>query len=266
MKIKRILIPTAAILFSTFLLLFAFSPLQAKSPLDRETMVRANQLYDNGRFDQARQIYQQLADQDFSQSELLYNLGNANYKQGDLGFAILNYERAARLAPRDADIRANLEFARGQTIDQLETGPASPIDQWLRYNISMVTLNELSLITLVLFWLMIGLVILYRHSRTEKARARRQFVLVIVAVLFALNAFTLGSRLYMQTNNPQAIVVAESMDLYSGPGEEFLTEFTLNSGTKVNLLETRGQWSRISLPGEQAQGWTNAGAVETITQ
>jgi uncharacterized protein YgiM (DUF1202 family) len=68
----------------------------------------------------------------------------------------------------------------------------------------------------------------------------------------------------METSSPQAIVVVESMDLYSGPGEDYLTEFTLHSGTQVNLLETRGQWVRISLPGEQSQGWATIGAVERI--
>jgi len=264
MNKKRLLIPLTAGLLSLVLLLIAFSPLQAKSLLDRETMVRANQLYDNGRFNQASQIYQQLADQGFSQSELLYNLGNAYYKQGDLGRAILNYERAARLSPRDGAIQSNLEFVQGQTIDQLESEPASPLDQWLKFSVSMFTLNEISLITLGLFWLMLGLIIIYRHSHTDKFRSRLQLVLILVTLLFAINAFTLGSRVYMEASSPQAIVVVESMDLYSGPGEDYLTEFTLHSGTQVNLLETRGQWVRISLPGEQAQGWATIGAVESI--
>ena len=258
------LIPLAASMLSLFLLLIAFSPLQAKSLLDRETMVRANQLYENGRFNQASQIYQQLADQGFSQSELLYNLGNAYYKQGDLGWAILNYERAARLSPRDGDIQANLEFVQGQTIDQIKADPASPLDQWLKFSVSMFTLNEISLITLGLFWLMLGFIIIYRHTRTDKIRTRLQLTLFLVALLFAINAFTLGSRLYVEASSPQAIVVVESMDLYSGPGEDNLTEFTLHSGTQVNLLETRGQWVRISLSGEQSQGWADIGAVERI--
>jgi tetratricopeptide (TPR) repeat protein len=227
-------------------------------------MVRANQLYENGRFNQASQIYQQLADQDFNQSELLYNLGNAYYKQGDLGRAILNYERAARISPRDTDIQANLDFARGQTIDQLDTEPASPLDQWLKFNTSLFTMNEISLITLASFWLLLALIIIYRHSRRDKIRSRLQLALVVVTILFAVNAITLASRLYNQTSSTEAIVVVESMDLYSGPGEDKLTEFSLHSGTQIHLQETRGQWVRISLPGEQSQGWAHAGMVEKI--
>lgn len=40
----------------------------------------------------------------------LYNLANSYARAGKPGLAVLNYERAALLAPNDADIRANLEF------------------------------------------------------------------------------------------------------------------------------------------------------------
>jgi hypothetical protein len=43
----------------------------------------------------------------------LYNLANAYARAGKPGLAVLNYERAALLAPDDADIDANLEYVRG---------------------------------------------------------------------------------------------------------------------------------------------------------
>jgi len=44
----------------------------------------------------------------------LYNLGNSYARSGQLGLAVLNYERAALLAPGDADVRANLEYVRAR--------------------------------------------------------------------------------------------------------------------------------------------------------
>ena len=41
---------------------------------------------------------------------LLFNYGNAEFKAGHLGKAIAAYRRAELLAPRDAEIRANLAF------------------------------------------------------------------------------------------------------------------------------------------------------------
>lgn len=42
----------------------------------------------------------------------LYNLANSYARAGKPGMAVLNYERAALLAPNDADINSNLEFVR----------------------------------------------------------------------------------------------------------------------------------------------------------
>ncbi len=45
---------------------------------------------------------------------LFYNLGNAYFRTGDLGRAILNYERALALDPSQPEARANLQLARDQ--------------------------------------------------------------------------------------------------------------------------------------------------------
>jgi hypothetical protein len=42
----------------------------------------------------------------------LYNLANSYARAGKPGMAVLNYERAALLAPNDADIQANLRYVR----------------------------------------------------------------------------------------------------------------------------------------------------------
>ena len=43
---------------------------------------------------------------------MFYNLGNAQYRAGDLGRAILNYERALALEPQHPEAEANLRLVR----------------------------------------------------------------------------------------------------------------------------------------------------------
>ncbi|MBS0418453.1 MAG: tetratricopeptide repeat protein [Proteobacteria bacterium] len=45
-------------------------------------------------------------------ADTLYNLGNSYARAGKPGLAILNYKRAALLAPNDPDINANLDYVR----------------------------------------------------------------------------------------------------------------------------------------------------------
>ena len=51
----------------------------------------------------------------------LYNLANSYARAGQPGLAVLNYERAALLAPDDPDINANLEYVRA--VAQVPTAP-----------------------------------------------------------------------------------------------------------------------------------------------
>ena len=251
-------------LLALMLLLSAFSPFEAPTVLDRETMERSNQMYENGRFHEAIQTYEQLVEKGIEDASLYYNLGNAHYKAGDLGRAILNYERARRLAPREEDILANLEYSRSQTLDRYESEANSPWKGWVHLASSYLTLDELSLLALGSFWTIAILIIAYKHSRSYRARSVLQAGLIVVVLVFGLSAFTLGSRVYLESNSPSGIVVTNSVDILSGPGDDYITEFSLHAGAQVIIEETRGQWMRVALPGEQFQGWAPLETVERI--
>ena len=124
----------------------------AQGPVDLEAMAATNALYEDGRYEQAARSFQQLVDKGYGDPVLYYNLGNAYFKQGDIGRAILNYLRAERLAPRDDDIRANLDFARSQTLDLLESGEA-PFVRFVTGLLFRVTAGELGAVALTL-WLL----------------------------------------------------------------------------------------------------------------
>ena len=62
----------------------------------------------------------------------------------------------------------------------------------------------------------------------------------------------------------EGIVVAEEVDVTSGPGSQYVTEFTLHSGAEVDLLESSGNWARLVAPGTDLEGWVPASAVEAV--
>ncbi len=65
-----------------------------------QTSQRAAEAYQAEKFAEATQAYQELVTVGVKNSDIFYNLGNAYFKQGDLGRAIVNYRRAKLLAPR----------------------------------------------------------------------------------------------------------------------------------------------------------------------
>jgi tetratricopeptide (TPR) repeat protein len=226
-----------------------------------QEMQIGNSLYENGRYAEAAQAYEQLIAQGVHDSAVYYNLGNAYFRQGDVGRAIFNYQRAAQLAPRDPDIQANLALARAQAVDQLPAASSSPLDNFASATRSALTLNEMALLALAL-WFFFGLVwLVYRQMENGRAKEMLQYVLILSGVAMVLGTFALGSRVYLENNRQQAVVIADVVDVSAGPSADTITEFDLHSGAEVELLEQRGDWVRLALPGGQVQGWVPAAAV-----
>ena len=232
-----------------------------------EAMHGASALYEAGQFAQAAQVYEQLVDQGYVDSALFYNLGNAYYKQGDPGRAIINYRRAQQLAPRDPDIKANLALARAQTVDRVEVaddgGLLSQLGEAMH---SWFALNELAMAALGVWVLFVFLLIL---TGTAKAGSRwrkgLQYSLVVVAVVLVVSVLALGSFLSVGSGESEGVIVAPVVDVTSGPGAQYVTAFSLHNGAEVNLLETRGSWVRLALPGGELEGWVPRTAVEAVT-
>ncbi|MDH3423313.1 MAG: tetratricopeptide repeat protein, partial [Gemmatimonadota bacterium] len=82
-----------------------------------EIVVRGNEAYQDEDYAGAIEAYQAVLDAGFRSAGLEYNLGNAYFKSGRLGRAILHWERALEASPGDPDIQANLELARSLTVD-----------------------------------------------------------------------------------------------------------------------------------------------------
>jgi tetratricopeptide (TPR) repeat protein len=231
-----------------------------------DAMSTANQLYDAGQFSQAAQSYQQLVDQGFADSALFYNLGNAYFKQADYGRAILYYRRAEQLAPRDADIKANLELARTQIVDQspeIETqeGLLSSVGRWTQ---QWLTVNELAISVLGVWVLFVFLMIIFSHlPKATVLREGMQYLVIMTALVLVAGIAGLGSRLYL-TKTQEAVVLVQEVNVTSGPGAHYVTEFTLHNGTEVRLLESRGNWTRLALADDTLQGWVPATTLGTV--
>ena len=232
-----------------------------------ETMGTASQLYEAGHYLQAVQAYQQLVDQGFADSALFYNLGNAYFKQGDHGRAIVNYRRAQELAPRDADIEANLTLARAQAVDEFQavesSGFLSTVGQAVK---SWFSLNEVAMTALGAWILLVLLMIVTSATKSGSIwRKGLQYSLAATTVFLVVGVLALGSILYVDSNQAEGVIVAAEVNVTSGPGTQYVTEFTLHDGAEVQVVESRGSWVRLALPGGELEGWVPAESVEPVT-
>ncbi len=236
----------------------------AQSPPPTDLMVEANVQYERGEFADAAQQYEALIDSGYEDATLYYNLGNAYFKNDDLGRAVLNYLRAEELSPRDTDIRANLDLARGRTVDRVESGGESLIASVSTVARRWVTVGEMGVLSLLLWVasaIAIGALIVWR-AVPRRTAVRNGAIVASAATLLSL--LLLVSMLYANPNDDSAVVVESTVNVVSGPGEQYETEFTLHSGAQVRLVDSRQGWVRITLPGDDLQGWAPSNAVEAV--
>jgi hypothetical protein len=243
----------------------AINSLSTNDIMDSQAISVANQLYESGRYQEAAQVYEQLLSQGTENSSLYFNLGNTYLVQGDHGRAILNYQRAARLDPRDPDIKANLAIARARSTSEFTAEAINPVQSLASFSSSWMTLNELG-ITALAIWFTLGLLIFaYRQLKPGKLRRLLQYGLVLATLFFVTSSLSLGSRLYIERTTPEAVIVADVVTLKSDPGEEYATEIQLFSGTEVKLLGTEGSWARLSGYNEAIDGWIPLSSIETVS-
>lgn len=220
-------------------------------------MSQANQLYEQGRFEDAVDLYEELVKAGAKDGNLYFNLGNTYFKSGDLGRAILYYRRAEHLLPRDGDVAANIQVARANTADQIEGENEGAVVAGVRRLIGWATLDEAAAAALTLWIVLCGLSV-----GTILLRRRRVLLYLtsITATLLVLSIMSIGVRLLDERRQPPAVIVATETEVRSGPGDDYLTEFALHAGAEVRIIERRGEWVRIALPGE-LQGWATTDAV-----
>src|SRR5215469_5260146 len=87
------------------LLLFALGVVAAGGATAESAFDEANKLYEQGKYTEAANGYEKILQSGQVSAAVLYNLGNAFFKSGQLGRAIATYRRAQQLAPRDPDLR-----------------------------------------------------------------------------------------------------------------------------------------------------------------
>ena len=214
----------------------------------------ANNEYVNGNYKTALKLYNSVYNDCGDSAPLLYNMGNAYYKSGDIGRAVLFLERALWLDPGNADIQKNLDAVRNNTgLMHVET---STIDKYM----ARFTLNQWAAIATALLCLLAVLFLVratlpdFFHIRTFK----NIIVLITVCVIIALyGIFTQSSNL------DRAIVVTETAAVRMSPFDAADQTATLKSGKDVYIIKQYGNYFSIKdLSG--TTGWVSSDDVSRI--
>lgn len=256
MTIQSLLL--AAILFFN---LFDLSSVSWAQSAASGLFAEANELYRSGEYEEARNKYLQITADGVRDPRLFYNLGNASFKESRLGDAIVWYERAVQLDPRDDDIRANLRFAHQVKKDREPSIEQNALLRALEFAYLFPTVNELS-VSCALFLCAVWIVASLRWLRS-RSNSWQAWTLLPCASLSILTSILLASRIYDLEEKKFAIVTVQEAMARSGPGSGQTPVFVLHEGTKIEIDRAEGSWYLIRLPNGSA-GWMSDVSITII--
>ena len=223
-----------------------------------------NRRYQEGDFAGAVKLYERILQGGLESGELHYNLGNAWFRLGELGPAILHYERARRSMPRDDDLAANLELARSLTVDRVTPLPGFWLFRVARWWIDLLSRPALlGVVTLAWLMTMAALVVavIGRGDLLLIWSRRAAAVAGVATLLFGLG---LVARELELGRSDEAVIMAEAADVHSAPSEdEELLIFTVHEGTKVRVERRSDAWVEIVLEDGKV-GWVRSDRLALI--
>ncbi|MBU0520212.1 BatD family protein [bacterium] len=242
------------------LLSFWIAPLSQAQELSLE---RAEELYRNGDYTAAAEIYEKIIDNEGSNGEIYYNLGNCNYKLDQIGKAILNYERALPYLGRDEDLDKNLKIANLKTLDRIEPLPRLFVIELLIGFSELFTVRGWAGWFIFFEWLVaIQLILIYiLHKPSWRRLAARAFI--ICALLMLLTGVVFLQQSISKANLTEAIIMVDNAEVMSAPDNASTELFTIHEGSKLIILRRVSGWAEIKLA-DGKQGWLPQTSFEII--
>jgi len=219
----------------------------------------ANRAYKDSRYQEAVDGYLRLVADGNVNGHLYYNLGNAYFRSGRLGLAILYYKRAQLLIPRDADLNFNLRYALDQTQDAVS--PPQNFLQQAFFWLEDVTLKELvwGFAGLnIVFW---GILLLRLFIRPEWT----YYVFIVMLIFWLVGGASLALKWHQLKTDRQAVILARQAHVLAGPDANDTVLFKLNEGTSVYRERIEDGWSLIKLSNNK-RGWLKSSAIEKIVE
>ena len=235
-------------------------PVTAGEP---ETLFRnGNEAYADGKFLEAAGFYHEILRYGIEDPRVEYNLGNAVFKLGHLGEAILHYRRAALLDPTDDEIRGNVEFAESTRVDRIVRPESAAAVRGIVRLQHRIGPDRQALAALLLLWsvflvLAAGLVLPGRWKAWHGWTAAG--ILLATFILAGSWWFTMR-RL---EPNRTAVVMAAEVHILAGPGENNATLVVAHEGLDLKIRSIRDHWIQVALP-DGLTGWVPRESVAIV--
>ncbi|MBG7608449.1 MAG: tetratricopeptide repeat protein [Verrucomicrobia bacterium] len=216
---------------------------------------QANAAYAAGKYSEAAKSYEEILKADGPHISVLRNVGSAYYQMGENGKAILAFERALVLTPRDPDLLANLKLAQ----DQVAVYPVAEGSAWQSFleRYSTRAWSKIALVTAML----LPFAALAWCFRKGKERIGIGMFAAANLTMLALAFAGLDAR---SGEYKRGIIIGKPATVRISPFEKADDRGTLGEGREVTLGQETSGYFWVTADGGRQEGWVAADEVVPV--
>lgn len=222
-------------------------------------MRQAVQVYQQGEYERALNLLEGLEEAGYVSGSLYFNLGNCYHQTGQLGKAILNYEKGRLLQPGNRKLQHNLGVARSEVAGNPLPWPEFSLGRLWGSLRGALPANTWAVFGLILCWAALAVWWFGRGREKDWVWNFGAMGLAFVTVVFWLLAYSATLAL----SSEFSIVMADELTVQVGPDTQSGKVSTVYEGWKVKRLDRIGDWIKIELPDGQ-EGWVQPGQLENL--
>ena len=197
-----------------------------------------------------------------SNPDLYFNIGNSFFRLNNIPYAIIYYKKALLLNSSHKDAQQNLDFVLSITRDRQLDMEDNFMTNFLSGSFYYFSINALFVICLII----LTLIVLNIHAQwyfSNLDKTILKFINFVLLFLFLGISGLTFARVSIVNNNNDAVIVENTVYVFSGPSESFTRLFTIHEGTLIRIQREEGNWTQITTSGGFS-GWISSEVYKNI--
>jgi tetratricopeptide (TPR) repeat protein len=216
-----------------------------------------NKQYVNENYSEAISLYDSILTSGLESSELYYNLGNCHYKTNDWANAIWHYEKSLQLNNNEKT-KHNFELAKLNIIDRIEPLPQLFYKKWWINLTQTLSTQVWQIITLFGMGFIFILQLISQFTSLKSKQITKIFSAITVIILLITQ-----TSYHNNFTKKEAIIFSETITVNSAPTSSSTNLFTLHTGSKVEIIDTIGDWINIKIANGNS-GWIGQNSIKEL--
>ncbi|WP_295295661.1 SH3 domain-containing protein [uncultured Brachyspira sp.] len=215
-------------------LLFGCNLIFAQNDLENINNIfkNANDLYNQGMYIEANNLYLNLVSSNVVSKDLYYNLASSYYEINSNGYAVLWYERALNIEPFDKEIKNNI----------------NKITERKDYDSFYIIGFYISLVLFVFFTVFLFVSFI-------KKKNTNWLLLIVSAILLVFSIYSYN------TIKSDYVIIVKNTNIYSGSSLKSDIVSSVYEGEKFRVIKESSNWYYVN---GISKGWINKEYLEKI--